>query len=129
MGTVKDSLTRTTRAKMQDKTNTKGDKNMPHPQAKTTTRKVTFTCNAPNAHSVTIAGDFNEWDASATPLSHLNNTTWQVRLRLTPGIHEFKYVVDAQWCCEPGIDDHCCESTDETVDNPFGTKNRVVKVN
>ncbi len=102
---------------------------MLRPQSKTTTRTVTFTCNASNAHSVAIAGDFNQWDPNATPLSHVTGETWQVKLRLKPGIHEFKYVVDGQWCCEPGIDDHCCESNGETVDNPFGTKNRVVRVN
>ena len=101
---------------------------MPRPQPKTATRTVSFTCNAPNAKSVTIAGDFNEWDPSATPLSYVKNNTWQVRLRLTPGVHEFKYVVDGQWCCEPGLDDHCCEPAGETVDNSFGTKNRVVKI-
>lgn len=101
---------------------------MPQPQPKTATRKVTFTCDAPNAKAITIAGGFNQWDPSATPLSHVKNNTWQVRLRLTLGVHEFKYVVDGQWCCEPGVDDHCCESNGETVDNSFGTKNRVVKV-
>jgi 1,4-alpha-glucan branching enzyme len=89
---------------------------------------VTFTCNAPNAHSVTIAGDFNQWDPSATLLSHVKDNTWQVRLRLIPGFHEFKYLVDGQWCCEPGVDDHCGEPTREVVNNSFGTKNRVVKV-
>lgn len=102
---------------------------MPQPHPKLATRKVTFTCNAPNAHAVAIAGDFNQWDPSATPMSHVNPEKWQIKLRLTPGIHEFKYVVDGQWCCEPGIDDHCCEPGGETVGNPFGTKNRIVTVN
>ena len=101
---------------------------MPHPQAKTATRKVTFTCNAPNARSVAIAGDFNQWDPNATPLSPVNNI-WQIQVRLTTGIHEFKYVVDGQWCCQPGVDDHCSDSNGETVDNSFGTKNRVIRVN
>jgi 1,4-alpha-glucan branching enzyme len=102
---------------------------MPQPQPKIATRKVTFTCNAPNAHAVAIAGDFNQWDPGATPMSNVKNGTWKVRLQLTPGNHEFKYVVDGQWCCEPGVDDHCCESTGETVGNSFGTKNRIVTVN
>jgi 1,4-alpha-glucan branching enzyme len=97
-------------------------------QPKKATRTVTFKCDAPNAHFVAIAGDFNQWDSSATPLSHVSSETWQIKLRLTSGVHEFKYVVDGQWCCEPGVDDHYCESSGETVDNPFGTKNRVVRV-
>ena len=102
---------------------------MQQPRPKTTTRRVMFTCNARNAHSVAIAGDFNLWDPKATPLSHVNSETWQIRLRLTPGVHEYKYVIDGQWCCEPGVDDRCCELNGETVDNPFGTKNRVLRVN
>lgn len=101
---------------------------MPQEQPKHTLRKVTFTCEAPSAHTVAIVGDFNEWDPNATPMSHVNNATWQIKVRLTPGIHEYKYVVDGQWCCEPGVDDHCAGSCGETVDNPFGTKNRVLNV-
>lgn len=91
-------------------------------------RKTTFTCNAPTAEAVALAGDFNQWDTKATPMSKVQNGTWQIKLVLAPGRHEFKYVIDGRWCCEPGKDDHCCELETSTVENPFGTRNRIVNV-
>lgn len=102
---------------------------MSKPQSKLATRKLTLTCNAPEAKSVAVAGDFNQWAPAATIMSNLKNGNWEIRLSLAPGRHEFKYVVDGQWCCEPGIDDHCCELDGQTVENPFGTRNRVLNVN
>jgi 1,4-alpha-glucan branching enzyme len=102
---------------------------MSETQRKSGTRKVTLTCNAPSAKSVAVAGDFNHWDPTASPMSNAKNGNWQIKLLLAPGQHEFKYVVDGQWCCEPGIDDHCCEIVSQTVENPFGTKNRILNIN
>tara|TARA_R110001592_G_scaffold341806_1_gene631160 strand:- start:1079 stop:1279 length:201 start_codon:yes stop_codon:yes gene_type:complete len=48
-------------------------------------------------------------------------------LPLPPGHHEFNFIVDGQWCCEPGCEgEHrgclkCCA-------NAFGTMNRVLEV-
>lgn len=47
-------------------------------------------------------------------------------MNLSPGRHEFKFVVDGEWCCEPG-----CNGRDQgpkCVPNPFGTMNRVIEV-
>lgn len=88
---------------------------------------TSFSCHAPKAGAVSVAGTFNGWDPSATPLTRRADGTWAATLDLAPGRHEYKFVVDGQWCCEPGCEEphngcpHC-------VPNPFGTMNRVIEV-
>lgn len=86
-----------------------------------------FSCQAPHAGVVYLAGTFNGWDPTATPLTRRADGTWAVTLDLPPGRYEYKFVVDGQWCCEPGCEEpppncpHC-------VPNGFGTMNRVIEV-
>ena len=86
-----------------------------------------FSCTAPAAGVVTVAGTFNNWDPLATPLTRRADGTWAVDLNLRPGRYEYKFVVDGQWCCEPGCEEprHGCPMC---VPNPFGTTNRFVEV-
>ena len=69
-----------------------------------TSRATRFTCNAPSAQAVFLAGIFNGWDPAATPMIKDAKGNWDVALALPPGRYEFKFVVDGQWCCEPGCD-------------------------
>ena len=97
-----------------------------------TTRKSTaveFRCHAPHAQAVFLAGTFNNWKTDATPM---NRTTaseedWQVSLKLPSGHHEFKFVVDGNWGCEPGCE-HEYRGCPKCVVNPFGTMNRVLEI-
>ena len=86
-----------------------------------------FSCHAREAGVVCVAGSFNDWDPLATPLTRRADGTWAVDLHLRPGRYEYKFVVDGQWCCEPGCDAayHSCP---KCVPNPFGTMNRFVEV-
>lgn len=88
---------------------------------------VPFSCSAPHAGSVHLAGTFNDWDPNATPLTRRADGTWAVSLDLPPGRYEYKFVVDGRWCCDPG----CVEPAGgcpKCVRNGFGTMNRVVEV-
>ncbi len=95
----------------------------PRAQAKGTP----FSCHAPAAGAVTVAGTFNNWDPAATSLKRDSTGTWMTTLDLPPGRHEYKFVVDGEWCCEPGCVTayHGCA---KCVPNPSGTMNRVVEV-
>ena len=88
---------------------------------------TSFTCHAPAARAVFLAGTFNGWDPTATPMVKDAEGNWDVAVVITPGRHEYKFVVDAEWCCEPG-----CETTyhgcPKCVPNPTGTMNRFVEV-
>lgn len=92
-----------------------------------TSRATRFTCPAPSAQAVFLAGSFNGWDPAATPLAKDAEGNWGVTVDLPPGRYEFKFVVDGEWCCEPGCDEpnHGCPNC---VPNPFGTMNRVIEV-
>lgn len=85
-----------------------------------------FSCSAPEAQSAFLAGSFNGWNPTAIPLQRDSEGRWSIALDLAPGHYEFKFIVDGEWCCEPG-----CHSTAECpkcVPNPFGTMNRIVDV-
>lgn len=84
-----------------------------------------FRCRAPGAKEVFLAGSFNNWDPKATPMERAGDGSWRRRLNLPPGRHEFKFVVDGQWCCEPDSDD---ESDPSRVPNLFGTTNHVIDI-
>jgi 1,4-alpha-glucan branching enzyme len=90
-------------------------------------RSVTFSCFAPTAGAVFLAGTFNGWNPEATPLVKDAEGRWDVTLDLIPGHYEFKFVVDGAWCCEPGLPEPCpgCPSC---VPNRFGTMNCKLEV-
>ena len=86
-----------------------------------------LSCQAPKAKVVCVAGTFNDWDPGATPLERRADGTWAATLNLPPGRYEYKFVVDGEWCCEPGCD-LAYNDCPKCVANPFGTMNRVIEV-
>lgn len=97
------------------------------PRPRLRTAGTEFTCHAPDAGAAFVAGTFNDWNPTATPMTRDADGTWAVALDLPPGRYEYKFVVDGAWCCEPGCETahHGCP---KCVANPFGTMNRVVEV-
>lgn len=57
---------------------------------------VEFTFYRPNATSVAIAGDFNNWQTSFQ-MTRLPDGRWQSRIKLAPGIYQFRYFADGEW--------------------------------
>lgn len=90
-------------------------------------KSVEFSCVAPKAKSVFVAGTFNDWNPESAPLSFATNGKWSTTLKLAPGHYEFKFIVDGEWCCEPGCEgehrgcNKCCP-------NEMGTMNRILEV-
>jgi len=63
---------------------------------------VSFALWAPWKKSVHLVGDFNHWDARATPLQVLQDGLWWVVLKLSPGTHAYQFVIDGQtWIADP----------------------------
>lgn len=90
-------------------------------------RKMTsFSCHAEDARSVFLAGSFNEWNPLSTPMSKRNSGDWSTDLELAPGVYEYRFVVDGEWCGEPECANH--ESCPNCVPNPFGSKNQKFQV-
>ncbi len=63
---------------------------------------VHFQFDAPAATEVRLAGDFSSWQPTHT-MSRYEAGVWSVVVPLSPGIHEYAFVVDGtQWQVDPG---------------------------
>lgn len=62
---------------------------------------IRFTYAAAAAGTVTWAGEFNGWNATANPLAKDANGLWSIVLPLPAGTHAYKFVVDGQWFADP----------------------------
>lgn len=59
--------------------------------------EVSIQTRAPNAKAVMLAGEMNNWDAKATPMTKSSDGLWQVKLKLTSGPWLYKLVIDDAW--------------------------------
>lgn len=62
---------------------------------------VLFELEAPDAQTVSVAGEFNDWDIAALPLQRRPDGIWSCAAELTPGEYAYKFVVDGQWIMDP----------------------------
>lgn len=86
------------------------------------THMVQFVFVAPTAHSVSLVGDFNNWEMDATPLSAgPSRSVWTVRLPLANGRHRYAFVVDdSTWAADP--------SAPPAAGDDFGVPSSVITV-
>lgn len=84
------------------------------------TKLTQFKLYAPGARKVVVAGSFNSWDAKKLPAKKDSKGNWVAKAALTPGRHEYKFVVDGAWINDP----HCTSC----VANSLGSHNCVVEV-
>ena len=86
-----------------------------------------FEYRDPDARNVTLLGSFNGWDPVATPMRRKTDGLWIATVRLQPGRHEYKYLVDGEWRRET-----TCEELDRDcphcVPNNYGTMNCVLEL-
>jgi 1,4-alpha-glucan branching enzyme len=70
--------------------------------------------------SVSLVGDFNDWDAQATPMLQSKAHLFTVRLNLQPDReYQYRYLINGQ-------DWHNDWNADRYVSNPFSGDNSVV---
>ena len=86
-----------------------------------------ITVRAPDAKQVFVAGTFNDWNPKSHVMNAAKGGEWTRTLDLAPGRHEYKFVIDGQWCCEPGGDEPCHDRPG-CVANQHGTMNRMIEV-
>ena len=95
-------------------------------QAESNVRLVHFEYSDPRGYvdphtgSVCIAGSFNTWHPSATPMESTGTGLWTADLSLPPGTYQYLFVVDGHWKPDPK-----CQ---ELVENEFGGVNSVLRV-
>lgn len=84
-------------------------------------KKVSFQVTAEPGSEVFVAGSFNNWNPTQYRM-HDNPGSGHCKtmLSLPPGRHEYKFVVNGEWC----IDSDCAE----WVPNDQGSLNSVILV-
>lgn len=92
--------------------------NLPNPSPQLVPVRFEFT--HPTASTVCVAGTFNQWQPAAKSMHPSGNGHWLKDTALAPGAYEYCLVVDGQWMPDP--------MARETVPNPFGGRNSVLKV-
>lgn len=83
---------------------------------------IRFVFVAPDARTVTVAGDFNGWEPARTPLAReASGGLWTVELSLAPGRYTYSFVVDGRtFVADP--------AAPRSVGDDFGTPTSVVTV-
>lgn len=67
--------------------------------------KVTFEILAKEVKEVSVIGDFNKWDSTASPLKKLKNGKFKTILPFSSGeSYEFKYIIDGAYVNEKDAD-------------------------
>jgi 1,4-alpha-glucan branching enzyme len=81
---------------------------------------VHFEFKDSKARTVCLAGTFNNWQPDSKTLHSSDVGHWWKDTTLVPGTYEYCFVVDGQWIPDPLVR--------ETVPNPFGGRNSVLRV-
>ncbi len=84
---------------------------------KGTEKGVLFTYFAPDAQSVYLVGDFNNWNTSANPMKKNEDGVWSITLPLPPGKYQYKFFVDGRYEADP---------TNPITEGPYG--NSVIRI-
>jgi 1,4-alpha-glucan branching enzyme len=94
------------------------------PMTSTTTKieakSQKFSLLTRTARSVQLVGDFTHWEEHPIPLRREPNGVWHTAIKLEPGTHHYRFLVDGLW-----YDDPECPIK---MPNPFGGMNSVRQV-
>jgi 1,4-alpha-glucan branching enzyme len=71
------------------------------PVAKKTLRAINFICQAPQAQSVSLVGDFNGWNSGAHPMKRMPDRAWFLTVELGHGHHRYAFLVDGVLTLDP----------------------------
>jgi 1,4-alpha-glucan branching enzyme len=66
-----------------------------------TKRAVNFICHAPQAKSVCLTGDFNDWNPRSLPMKQMPDKGWMLTVELKHGHHRYAFLVDGQLTLDP----------------------------
>ncbi len=87
-----------------------------------TIKLVQFMLVAPDARTVSVVGDFNDWDPNATPLREAADAgVWTITVPLAAGRHQYVFMVDGnRWTPDP--------AAPTAIEDDFGMPNSVITV-
>jgi hypothetical protein len=83
---------------------------------------VQFVVVVPSANAVSLVGDFNDWDETATPMAARGaDGIWSVTVPLAPGRYQYSFLVDGvTWVADP--------AAPRALEDDYGRPNSVVTV-
>ena len=81
---------------------------------------VTFVAFYPQAATVQVVGDFNNWQPGKNPMQNMGGGNWQAKIPLARGAYRYRFVVDGHWQQDP--------HNKMTEFNPYNELNSIVKV-
>ncbi|HNY11397.1 MAG TPA: alpha amylase N-terminal ig-like domain-containing protein, partial [Candidatus Wallbacteria bacterium] len=80
--------------------------------------KFSYSPNA-SAKSVSVAGSFNDWNKTASPMKEAAGGVWETEIPVAAGAHQYKFVINGEvWVADP--------ANRETCDDGQGGKNSVL---
>ena len=62
---------------------------------------VNFICHAPQAKSVFLVGDFNDWNPSSHRMKQMPDQAWFLTVELRHGHHRYAFLVDGVSTLDP----------------------------
>ncbi len=82
---------------------------------------VEFVLEAPDADSVSVAGDFTGWEPRVALDDPDGDGIWSGRVPLRPGVHQYMFVVDGtEWVTDPHAQHYSSDG--------FGNRNAVLAI-
>jgi 1,4-alpha-glucan branching enzyme len=69
--------------------------------AKSMAKPVNFYYTRPQARSVYLIGDFNDWDPNSLPMQRRVDGWWFIQVLLTHGHHHYLFLVDGTPALDP----------------------------
>jgi 1,4-alpha-glucan branching enzyme len=65
------------------------------------TETVAFSCDAPDAQTVYLIGDFNGWNHTAAPMQRRADGSWFLEVLLSHSRHYYQFLVDGKPVLDP----------------------------
>ena len=95
---------------------------IPSPVPRAESRAFQFVLVAPRATRISLVGDFNDWDATRTPMRRAGSEAlWTAVVPLAPGRYHYAFLVDgSRWLADP--------SAPVARDEDYGAPSSVVTV-
>lgn len=85
-------------------------------------KRVVLSVKAEPGSTVFVSGSFNDWDATEKKLvDKRGDGIFTATITLTPGIYEYKFVINGIWTLDPDPDR-------DWTQNGLGTLNSVLRV-
>jgi len=81
---------------------------------------VHFCLEAPQAREVRVTGSFSDWSFDGMPLQQRDDGLWEAVVPVTPGQHEYRFIIDGVWVKDP--------NNPSSLMNEFGQENSIVVV-